>query len=109
MTANGASMTRGCSTGPGDFQIQVKLYGGLGKYAKARDAPGIPDLDSIVPGERAQFGLTMRQGATLGDVIDTCALPRDSFVSLINGRRAHRDTLLNADDTLVFFPPISGG
>jgi molybdopterin converting factor small subunit len=99
MAADGASVVQGGSSGTGEIQVQVKLYGGLGKYA----------LGKYAPGERAQFVLTLRSGATLGDVIDRCSLPSDTFVALINGRRAERDTLLDADDILVFFPPISGG
>jgi molybdopterin converting factor small subunit len=83
----------------GEIHIQVKLYGGLGRFAPGRSGSG----------ENAQFALTLRSGATLGDVIDRCDLPRDGYVSLINGRRAPRDPPLAADDSLVFFPPISGG
>jgi molybdopterin converting factor small subunit len=75
-------------------QVEVKLYGDLRKFA---------------PGESSQLELTLMPGATLGDIVDLYAIPRDTYVSLINGRRANRNTILNAGDILVFFPPIAGG
>ena len=70
------------------IQVEVKLYGDLRKFA---------------PGESSQFELTSILGATLGDIVDLYAIPRDTYLSLIYGLRANRNTILNAGDILVLF------
>jgi molybdopterin converting factor small subunit len=76
------------------MRIKVKLYGDLKRHA---------------PGARNQFALTLAPEATLGDVHEMLAIPEDRHVSLINGRRAGRQARFKEGDTLVLFPPISGG
>lgn len=76
------------------MQIDVKLYGDLKKYA---------------PGDQTDFVLTLDPGATLQDVLKRLSIPNEHHVSLINGRRAAKETRFEGGDTLVLFPPISGG
>ena len=76
------------------MHVNVKLYGDLKRYA---------------PGNQYQFVLTLTPGATLGEVVDMYAIPSGTYVTLINGRRVDRDKQLSSGDTLVLFPPISGG
>lgn len=76
------------------MRIDVKLYGELKKYA---------------PGDKTAFVLTLKRGATLQDVLKSLCIPDEHHVSLINGRRAHQTTRFDGGDTLVMFPPISGG
>lgn len=76
------------------MHIDVKLYGELKKYA---------------PGDKTAFVLTLKSGATLQDVLNRLCIPDEHHVALINGRRAHPMTRFAGGDTLVMFPPISGG
>jgi molybdopterin converting factor small subunit len=74
--------------------LALELYGDLKKYA---------------PGEQGHFTLTLKPGATLGEVFQNLSMPEGRQVSLINGRRAIPETRFKDGDTLVLFPPISGG
>ena len=76
------------------MQIEVKLYGDLKKFSH---------------GGQSNFELTLNPGATLGDVLEMLSIPMNRCVSLINGRRATTETVLADGDTVVLFPPISGG
>ena len=76
------------------MQIDVKLYGDIKKFA---------------PGGQTNFVLTLNSGATLGDVLKMVSIPMDRCVSLINGRRTTIEAPIADGDTLVLFPPISGG
>ena len=76
------------------MRIEVKLYGDLKKYA---------------PGDETRFVLELAPGAVLGEVLDMLSIPPDYPVSLINGRRATETTPFETGDTLVLFPPVSGG
>jgi molybdopterin converting factor small subunit len=76
------------------MRIVVKLYG---------------DLKMHAPGDRNKFALTVPQETTLGDIHEMLAIPKHDNVSLINGRRAHRESRLEEGDTLVMFPPLAGG
>ena len=74
--------------------INIKLYGSLKRHA---------------PGEGNEFAMTLSPGAKLADVIKKLSIPADKCVSLINGKRAIPSTLFKDGDTLVLFPPVSGG
>ena len=74
--------------------INIKLYGECKKHA---------------PGEQTDFTLQLEPGATLRDVFRLLSIPQDAYVSLVNGRRASRGVKLKEGDTLVVFPPVSGG
>jgi molybdopterin converting factor small subunit len=76
------------------MQIDVKLYGDLKKFA---------------PGGQTNFVLTLNPGATLGDVLRMVSMPMERCVSLINGRRATIEAVIEDGDILVLFPPVSGG
>lgn len=76
------------------MRIDVKLYGELKKHA---------------PGDQTHFVLTLRPGATLEEVLKSLSIPDERHVSLINGRRANKKARFEGGDTLVLFPPISGG
>lgn len=76
------------------MQINVKLYGELKNYA---------------PNDQTDFILKIEPGATLKDVLNMLSIPIDSHVSLIKGRRVANDVKLKKGDTLVLFPPVSGG
>lgn len=74
--------------------INIKLYGECKKHA---------------PGDQTDFTLRLEPGATLSDVLHQLSIPQDSYVSLVNGRRAAQNVTLTEGDTLVVFPPVSGG
>ena len=76
------------------MQIDVKLYG---------------ELKKLAPGGQTDFVLTLKSGATLGDVLKKLSIPMDRCVSLVNGRRATTEAVIADGDILVLFPPISGG
>ena len=76
------------------MRIHIKLYGDLKKHA---------------PNGPSQFSMTVPPGTTLADFHATLAIPAGSHTSLINGRRADRETRLEEGDTIVLMPPIAGG
>ena len=76
------------------MRIEVKLYG---------------DLKKCAPGDKTRFVLELAPGAALGEVLEILSIPRDRHVALINGRQAEAATPFEAGDTLVLFPPVSGG
>jgi molybdopterin converting factor small subunit len=76
------------------IEINVRLYGAFKKHA---------------PGDRTDFMLVLKPGATLGDVLDKLSIPEDARVALVNGRRIGNDVQFQNGDTLVLFPPVSGG
>jgi molybdopterin converting factor small subunit len=77
-----------------NIEINVKLYGAFKKY---------------VPGDRTDLMLVLEPGATLGDVLGKLSIPEDARVALVNGRRIANDIQFENGDTLVLFPPVSGG
>jgi molybdopterin converting factor small subunit len=76
------------------MRIIVKLYG---------------DLKAHAPSDQNQFSLTVTRETTLGDIHKMLSIPEHAHVSLINGRRAHRESRFEEGDTLVMFPPLAGG
>ena len=76
------------------MQIEVKLYGDAKKYA---------------PGQRTQFQLALKPGATLEDALHELAISEGRFTALINGRRADTHASLKTGDVLVFIPFLAGG
>ena len=61
------------------------------------------------PGDQTDFVLVLERGATLGDVLSKLSIPEDAHVALVNGRRIGIDVQFENGDTLVLFPPVSGG
>jgi len=51
----------------------------------------------------------LEPGVTLGDVLGKLSIPEDARVALVNGRRIANDVQFENGDTLVLFPPVSGG
>ncbi len=77
------------------MHIHVTLYSEFKKFA---------------PDGTGQFDLTLPPGASLGLCLDRLQFPENSeYTALINGRRAHRESLFKEGDTLVVFPLICGG
>lgn len=77
-----------------NIEINVRLYGAFKKYA---------------PGDQTDFMMVLEPGATLGDVLGKLSIPEDAHVALVNGRRITHDVQFEGGDTLVLFPPVSGG
>ncbi len=76
------------------MRIDIKLYGDLKKYA---------------PSGLSQFSMTVPPGTTLAAIHAALAIPGDSHISLINGRRADQKIAVEEGDTIVLMPPIAGG
>ncbi len=76
------------------MEIQVELLGPSAKYGK-----------NLKGGK-----LTIKDGSRLKDLIAELKLPA-KYIKLIfvNGKIAPRDAFLSDGDTVVFFPPVSGG
>ncbi len=74
--------------------INVTLYG---------------DLKTHAPSDKNQFEMIIPSGATLEDFFRLFTISEDNCVSLINGRRVKKETILKEKDTLVLFPQICGG
>jgi sulfur carrier protein ThiS len=54
--------------------------------------------------------LEVPEGSTVGDVLALLEVPEDkAIIVLVNGRSRPRDHALQADDKMVFFPPLEGG
>ncbi len=83
------------------MQITFKLFASL--------APYLPE-DAI----KNSVSLEFAEGATVGRVLDSCAVPRQMcHLVLVNGMfvpPSARDTQVLADgDTLAAWPPVAGG
>ena len=76
------------------IEINVRLFGEFKKHA---------------PGDQTDFMLALEPGATLGDVLGKLSIPENAHVALVNGRRIAHDVQFESGDTLVLFPPLSGG
>jgi molybdopterin converting factor small subunit len=76
------------------MKIQVKLLGPFAKYRKLLK----------------EGTFTIKDESCLKDLIDELKLPA-KYIRLIfvNGKIAPRDVVLSDGDTIVFFPPVSGG
>lgn len=78
------------------MRIHVTLYSEFKKYA--------PD------GGSDPFDLNLPPGASLRHCFNHLNIPiNNEYTTLINGRRADRDSLLKEGDSLVIFPLICGG
>jgi molybdopterin synthase sulfur carrier subunit len=50
------------------------------------------------------------EGATVGDVVDGLALPRDEIgILMVGGRHARLEDALSAGDVVSIFPLVGGG
>ncbi len=77
-----------------NMRINVKLYGGMKRHA---------------PGKNNEFEMRLKPGDTLADAMNRLSVSEGHYVSLINGKRAIPSTVFKNGDTLVLFPPVSGG
>ena len=77
-----------------NIEINVRLFGAFKKHA---------------PGDQTDFMLVLEPGATLGDVLSKLSIPENAHVALVNGRRIAHYAQFESGDTLVLFPPVSGG
>ena len=77
-----------------NIEINVRLFGAFKKHA---------------PGDQTDFMLVLEPGTTLGDVLSKLSIPENAHVALANGRRIAHDVQFESGDTLVLFPPVSGG
>jgi molybdopterin synthase sulfur carrier subunit len=80
------------------MQITVRLLASYRKYLpEGHDA-------------QAGFAYEMPQGATVGDILAELPIPQaDVHTSLVNGRHALCDQVLQAGDVLAVFPAVGGG
>ena len=72
----------------------IELYGGLKTY-----------VDNLKKGS-----VEFKQGMTVRNVIRNIDIPDGSIaVVVINGKIANLETVIEKDDVIQLFPPISGG
>ncbi len=77
------------------MKIHVSLFANLRDYSQ---------------GGKGSFELTLADGASIEDLLNTIGVPTlVEAVILVNGRRANLDTVLNAGDSVTLFPPMEGG
>jgi molybdopterin converting factor small subunit len=78
------------------IKVEVRLFATLSAYI-----PG---------GEGNTATIELPDGATVGDLVQTLAIPDDlSRITLVNGRDAGSSDRLNAGDIVSLFPPLAGG
>ncbi len=53
--------------------------------------------------------MTVPPATTLADIHAMLAIPGDAHISLVNGRRTEQEARLEAGDTIVLMPLLSGG
>lgn len=56
--------------------------------------------------------LSIPSGTTAGDILNRFGLSqglRDALILFVNGRPKKPDIVLQANDTLIIFPPLDGG
>lgn len=76
------------------MDIQVRLLGPFNKFGKGHKDGKI----------------SLKEGTRLNELIAELKLPPKSIkLIFINGKVAHRDAVISDGDTVVFFPPVSGG
>jgi sulfur carrier protein ThiS len=79
------------------MQVQVKLYGTLGKWVDGYD-------------HRQGLAVEVKEGATVADLIDLIGIPLKKVgVVSLDGRLAGKETSLASGMTVKVFHPIFGG
>jgi hypothetical protein len=77
------------------MEIELRLYGGLNRYA---------------PDNQTCSACRMLPGATVKEVVSGLAIPDTiHFTVLCNGKRVDPSTRLEPSDTLTLMPDIDGG
>lgn len=69
------------------------------------------DLRRFLPrGHEGPLEHKLPHGASVADVLQALGIPAGEEITAgRNGEQAHRDTVLNDGDDLVFFSPMEGG
>ena len=76
------------------MKIRVQSFAELRSYT-----------DHLLGGE-----LEVDARSTVSDVLEQLGVPsQEPKIVLVNGRYAEPDRVLQADDLVVFFPPLEGG
>jgi sulfur-carrier protein len=79
------------------MQVEITLYAGLRQF-----------LPSGASGRT--ISLELSGGATVADVIRRLGIPGDlPCISVLNGQRADRETVVPDGAELGVFPPLAGG
>ena len=78
------------------IKIEIRLFATLSAYV-----PG---------GEGNTATIELPDGATVGELVQTLAIPDDlPRITLVNGRDVESEDRLNAGDIVSLFPPLAGG
>lgn len=79
------------------MKIKVRLYATLRKYM-----PDVPSGQSV--------DVTVPDGATVGDLLDTLGVPRDDMrTCYVASIYRTPDYTLREGDEVALFPPVGGG
>lgn len=77
------------------MKISYRLFANFRSFSASSDGCGKLDL---------------ADGSTVRTVSDLLGIPPETErVILLNGHHAKEDALLSEDDTLTYFPPMTGG
>jgi molybdopterin converting factor small subunit len=75
--------------------VTIKLFSTLGRFAR---------------GGKTEFPLPWHAGMQAQDVLNILKIPETAErVILVNSRHSEPDKQLHPQDTIVLFPPITGG
>jgi molybdopterin converting factor small subunit len=68
------------------------------------------NLSNLVPFGSQEKVITIRKGASVGDLLDKLKIPSDiTNVVVVNGVQKDKTARLNEGDIVGIFPPIAGG
>jgi len=77
------------------MELEIKLFSDLKRYA---------------PGSKNVFSISITSGATVDDALKALKVPEDvPKVTILNGRRADTNTIIEPQSILVVFSSVSGG
>ncbi|MEW6668292.1 MAG: MoaD/ThiS family protein [Thermodesulfobacteriota bacterium] len=79
------------------MRIQVKLFGEFRRHVQADTS-------------FANFWLEIREGASVGTLLDALGIPHEAPMTLVHNHRAgSREAVLLDGDIVAVFPPVAGG
>jgi sulfur carrier protein ThiS len=68
------------------------------------------DFKCYAPGSENVFSISISSGVTVADALKALKIPGDiPKVTILNGRRADANTIIEPQSILVVFSPVSGG